>query len=81
MQLEKHRRKRHLDVIVFRGHGRVLGQTFTEPHGNVSLHVDGKGFKTLLQATDRKKAQTADILAKINPPNLRQAQRTNWDKT
>lgn len=58
-----------------------LGQTFTEPHGNVSLHIDGKRFKSFLQATDGKVAQAADILTKINPSNLRQAQGAHRDET
>lgn len=68
-------------MIVIGGYRHKLGQTLTEPHGNVSLHIDGKRFKSFLQATDRKVAQTADILTKINPSNLRQAQGTHWDKT
>lgn len=68
-------------MIVIVGYRHELGQTFTEPHGDVSLHVDGERFKTFLQATDGKVAQAADILPEINPANLTQAQCTHWDKT
>ena len=68
-------------MIVIVGHRHKLGQTFTEPHGNVSFHVDGKWFKSFLQATNGKVAQAADILTEINPSDLRQAQSTHWDKT
>ncbi len=68
-------------MIVIGRYRHKLGQTFTEPHGNVSLHIDGKRFKSFLQATNGKVAQAADILTKINPSNLRQAQGTHWDKT
>lgn len=67
-------------MIVISGYRHKLRQTFTEPHGNVSLHIDSKRFKSFLQATDGKVAQAADILTKINPSNLRQAQGTHWDK-
>lgn len=68
-------------MIVISGYRHKLGQTFTEPHGNVSLHIDGKRFKSFLQATDGKIAQAADIPTKINSSDLRQAQGTHWDKT
>lgn len=68
-------------MIVISGYRHKLRQTFTKPHGNVSLHIDSKRFKSFLQATDGKVAQAADILTKINPSNLRQAQGTHWDKT
>lgn len=68
-------------MIVISGYRHKLGQTFTEPHGSVSLHIDGKRFKSFLQATDGKVAQAADIPTKINPSNLRQAQGAHWDKT
>lgn len=71
----------YLDVIVFAGYRNILGQTLTEPHGNVSLHIYGKRFESFLQATDRKVTQTADVLTEIDPPDLGQAQSTNWDET
>lgn len=71
----------YLNMIVIAGYRHKLGQTFTEPHGNVSLHIDGKRFKSFLQATDGKVAQAADVLTKVNPPDLRQAQGAHWDKT
>lgn len=67
-------------MIVISGYRHKLGQTFTEPHGDVSLHIDGKRFKSFLQATDGEVAEAADILTKINPSDLRQAQGTHWDK-
>ena len=51
-----------------------LGKAFAEPHGNVSFHVDSKGLKSLLQATDGKVTETADILTQVDPSNLGQAQ-------
>lgn len=71
----------HLDVVVVGGNRDELRQTFTEPHGNVSLHVDGKRFKSFLQAADGKIAQAADVLTKIDPSHLRQAQGAHRDKT
>lgn len=57
-----------------------LGQALAEPHGDVSFHVDSKGLKSLLQATDGEVTQTADVLAQVDPANLRQAQTANWNK-
>lgn len=61
----------YLNMVVISRHRHKLGQTFTEPHGDVSLHIDGKRFKSFLQATNGKIAQAADILTQINPSNLR----------
>lgn len=67
-------------MIVIAGYRHELRQTFTEPHGDVTLHVDGKGFKSFLQATDGKVAQAADVPAEINPSHLGQAQGADWDE-
>lgn len=47
-----------------------LGKALAEPHGNVSFHVDSKGFKSLLQATDGKVTKTADVLTQVDPADL-----------
>lgn len=72
---------RYLDMIVVGGHGDKLGQTFAEPHGDVSLHVDGERFKSFLQPTNGKISQAADVLAQIDPSDLRQAEGTHRDET
>lgn len=59
-----------LNMIVVGGYRHKLRQTFAEPHGGVSFHVDSKRFKPFLQPTDGKVAQAADILTQINPSNL-----------
>lgn len=51
-----------------------LGKALAEPHGNVSFHVDSKGLKSLLQATDGKVTKTADVLTQVDPADLGQAQ-------
>lgn len=51
-----------------------LGKALAEPHGDVSFHVDSKGFKSLLQATDGKVPKTADVLAQVDPADLGEAQ-------
>lgn len=51
-----------------------LGKALAKPHGNVSFHVDSKGFKSLLQATDGKVTKTADVLTQVDPADLRKAQ-------
>lgn len=51
-----------------------LGKAFTEPHSDISFHIDSKRFKSFLQTADSKITQTADILTQVNPTNLRHAQ-------
>lgn len=51
-----------------------LWKALAEPHGNISFHVNGKWFKSLLQATDGKVTKTADILAQVDPADLGQTQ-------
>lgn len=51
-----------------------LWEALAEPHGNVSFHVDGKGFKSFLQPTDGEVLKAADVLTQVNPANLGQAQ-------
>lgn len=58
-----------------------LGKAFTEPHGNVSFHVDSKWFKSLLQATDGKVTKAADILSQVDSSNLWQAQTAHGYET
>lgn len=53
---------KHLDVRVFGWCRDELWQALAEPHGNVSLHVDGKGLESLLQPTDGEVTKAADIL-------------------
>lgn len=60
--------------------GRIneLWKALAEPHGNISFHVNGKRFKSLLQATDGKVTKTADILAEVDPADLGQTQTAHW---
>lgn len=51
-----------------------LWKALAEPHGDISFHVNGKWFKSLLQATDGKVTKTADILAQVDPADLGQTQ-------
>ena len=62
------------------GHRDELGQALAEPHGDVPLQVDGEGFKALLQSTDGKVAQAANVLSQVDPAHLGQAQRTHRDE-
>lgn len=70
----------YLDVVVIGGDGHELRQTFTEPHGRVSLHVDGERLESFLQAADGEVAQAADVLAQVDPADLRQAQGAHRDE-
>lgn len=63
----------HLDMRMVGGDRDELRETLAEPHGYVSLHVDGEGFESFLQATDGEELQAANILAQVNPTHLREA--------
>lgn len=67
-------RAQYLHVRMINRCSDKLGKALAEPHGNVSFHVNSKGFKSLLQATDGKVTKTADILTQIDPADLGQAQ-------
>lgn len=67
-------------MIVVSRHWDELRQTLAEPHGDVSLHVDGKRFKSFLQSTNGEIAQAANVLSQIDAAHLRQAQCTHRDE-
>lgn len=43
---------KYLNVVVLGGNRDKLRQALTEPHSDVSLHVDGEWLKALLEPTD-----------------------------
>lgn len=55
-------------------------EAFAKPHGDLSVHVDSKGLKSLLQTTHGVIFEGAGILAQIHTSNLGKAQTTDWDK-
>ena len=70
----------HLDMLVVVRDGYELGQPLAQPHGDVSVHVDGEGLEALLQATDGEVLQGAYVLAKIHPAHLTNAQTAYRDE-
>ena len=44
-----------------------LRQSLAEPHGDVSVHVDGEGLVAFLQAADGEILQRAHLLPKVHP--------------
>ena len=56
------------------------GQTLAEPHGDFSVHVDGKRFKSLLQTTHGVVAEGTGVLAQVHAPHLGQTQAAHWDE-
>ena len=70
----------HLDVLVVVRDRDELGQPLAQPHGDVSVHVDGEGLVALLQATDGEVLQGAYVLAKIHPAHLTNAQTAYRDE-
>lgn len=70
----------YLNMCMVYRHRYKLGQALAEPHGDISLHVDGKRFEPFLQTTDCEVTQTAHILAKVNTAHLRQSKTAHRDK-
>lgn len=62
-------------------HRHKLGQALAEPHGNISLHVDGERLKTFLQTTNCEVTQAAHILPKVDTAHLGQSQTAYRDET
>lgn len=56
------------------------GQAFAEPHGDLSVHVDGEGLKALLEATHGVVLKGVGILPKVHTANLGHAQTADWDE-
>lgn len=64
----------YLNVRMISRHIDELGEALAEPHGDVSFHVDSKGFKPFLQPTDSEVLKTAHVLTQVDPADLRQSQ-------
>lgn len=70
-----------LNVLVAWQYRDELRQPLAEPHGDVSVHVDGEWLVALLQAADGEELQSAHVLPKVHPAHLTHAQTAHRDKT
>lgn len=70
-----------LYVLVVERGGDELRQPFADPHGQISVHVDGEGFIALLQAADCEVLQRAHVLPEVHTAHLTDAQTTDRDET
>lgn len=57
------------------------GEALAKPHGDLSVHVDGKRFKTFLQTTHGVVLEGAGVLAQVHTSDLRHAQTAYRDET
>ena len=71
----------HHEVIVVLGHVDEGGQALAEPHGHLPVHVDGEGFKSLLEATHGVVPEGAGLLAQVDAPHLGQTQAAHGDES
>lgn len=55
-------------------------EALAEPHRDVSVHVDGKRLKALLEAAHRVKPEGAGVHPEIHAADLRQPQRADGHK-
>lgn len=68
-------------MFVVLRHVEERGQALTEPHGYLSVGVDSKRLKTLLEATHGVVLKGARVFAQVHVANLRHAQAADGDKT
>lgn len=66
-------------MVVLR-HVDKCGQTLAEPHGELSVHVDGKGFKSFLKATHGVVLEGAGVLPQIHTTHLSEAEAAHRDE-
>lgn len=68
-------------MVVVLWHVVKSRQTLAEPHGDFSVHVDGKGFKSLLKAAHGVVLEGAGVLSQIHATHLGQTETTHRNKT
>lgn len=57
------------------------GEALAEPHGDLSVHVDGEGLKALLETTHGVVLKSAGVLAQVHTSNLRHSQTAHRNET
>lgn len=62
------------------GHVDKCWEAFAEPHGHVTIHVDSKRLKALLEAAHGIKLEGAGVHPEIHAADLRQPQRADGHK-
>lgn len=55
-------------------------KTLAEPHGELTVHVDSKGFESFLKATHGVVLEGASIFPEVHTTHLRQAKATHWNE-
>lgn len=70
----------YCDVVVVLRHVDESRQALAKPHGDLSVHVDSKGFKSFLKATHGVVLERASVFPQIHATHLRQAETTDWNK-
>lgn len=69
------------DVVVIFWHIEEGREALTEPHGDFTVHVNSKGFKSFLKATHCVIFESAGIFSQIHTPHLRQAKTADGNET
>lgn len=70
----------YCDVVVVLRHIDKSRQTLAEPHGDLSVHVDSKGFKSFLKAAHGVVLEGASIFPQIHTTHLSQTETTHRNK-
>lgn len=60
----------YCDVVVVLRHIDKGRQTLAEPHGELTVHVDSKGFKSFLKATHCVVLEGASIFPQVHTTHL-----------
>lgn len=61
-------------------HNNKCRQAFAEPHGDLSIHVDSKGFKALLKATHSIVLKSTSVFPQVHATNLGKTQAAHWNE-
>lgn len=67
-------------MVVVLWHVDKSGQTLAEPHGDLSVHVDGEGFEAFLKTAHGVVLEGAGIFAQVHATHLGQTETTDWNK-
>lgn len=70
----------HRDMVVVLRHVDKCRQALAEPHGDLSVHVDGEGFEALLKAAHGVVLEGAGVFAQVHATHLRKAKAADWNE-
>lgn len=71
----------YLDMHVLLRYVDKGGEALAEPHGDLSVHVDGEGLEALLETTHGVVLKSAGVLTQVHTSDLRHSQTAHRNET